>query len=67
MWKDPIVEEVRKIRDEHAARFNYDLDAIFRDLRESQEQSGREVARLEPKETADEPTDTAENGATRRA
>ena len=32
MWKDPIVEEIRRYRDEYAARFNYDLDAIFRDL-----------------------------------
>ena len=28
MQLDPIVEEVRKIRDEYAKRFNYDLDAI---------------------------------------
>ena len=27
-WKDPIVEEVRKVREEHAAKFNYDLVAI---------------------------------------
>ena len=25
--KDPIVEEVRRIREEHAAEFHYDLDA----------------------------------------
>ena len=29
---DPIVEEVRKYRDEHARRFNYDLNAICADL-----------------------------------
>jgi len=29
---DPIVEEVRKYRNEHAKRFNYDLDAICADL-----------------------------------
>jgi len=34
MWKDPIVEEVRKIREEHAARFDYDLKRIFDDLKE---------------------------------
>ena len=33
MWKDPIVEEVRKIRQEHAAKFNYDLKAICEDIR----------------------------------
>jgi len=28
MKKDPIVEEIRKIRQAHAAKFNYDLKAI---------------------------------------
>ena len=37
---DPIVDEVRKVRDAHAARFNYDLDAIFRDIKENEERSG---------------------------
>ena len=27
MKKDPIVEEIRKIREAHAAKFNYDLKA----------------------------------------
>ncbi len=37
---DPIVDEVRRIREEHAARFNYDLWAIFRDIKEQQARSG---------------------------
>jgi len=37
---DPIVDEVRSIRAAHAARFNYDLWAIFRDLKEQQVRSG---------------------------
>jgi hypothetical protein len=37
MWKDPIVEEVRKIREKHAAKFRYDLDAICRDLKEQEQ------------------------------
>ncbi len=41
MPDDPSVEEVRRIRQEHAARFNYDLDAIFEDLKEQQRTSGR--------------------------
>jgi hypothetical protein len=28
-------------RDAHAARFHYDLDAIFRDLKEQEKNSGR--------------------------
>ena len=37
---DPIVDEVRRVRDAHASRFNYDLDAIFRDIKEREKQSG---------------------------
>ena len=49
MWKDPIVEEVRKIRQQHAKRFNFDLRAIVDDLRKQQEQSGRKYVRFEPR------------------
>ena len=52
MWKDPIVEEVRKIRAKHAARFKYDLDAICRDLKEQERKSGRNVVSLHPKKPA---------------
>ncbi len=37
---DPIVDEVRRVRDAHAARFNYDLRAIFRDIKEQEKKSG---------------------------
>ena len=37
---DPIVDEVRRVRDAHAARFNHDLDAIFQDIRERERESG---------------------------
>jgi hypothetical protein len=37
---DPIVDEVRRVRDAHAARFNYDLDAIFLDIKEQEKKSG---------------------------
>jgi len=43
MWKDPIVEEVRRARGAHAARFNYDLDAIFDDLTAQERRSKRKV------------------------
>ena len=38
MWEDPIVQEIRKIREKHAAFFNYDLWKIYRDLKEQEEQ-----------------------------
>ncbi|GAB4179489.1 MAG: hypothetical protein Fur006_12790 [Coleofasciculaceae cyanobacterium] len=49
MWKDEIVEEIHRIREEYAKSFNYDLDAIFADLRKKQSESGREVVSLSPK------------------
>lgn len=49
MQPDPIVEEVRKIRDAYAKSFNYDLDAICRDLQEKQRLGKRRVVSLPPK------------------
>lgn len=43
MWKDPIVEEVRKTKDRLAKRFGYDLQAIFEDARKRQGTSGAKV------------------------
>lgn len=43
MWKDEILEEIHKIREEHAKAFNYDLQAICDDLRRRQVQSGRKI------------------------
>lgn len=37
---DPIVDEVRQVRDAHAARFNYDLEAIFQDIKRREKESG---------------------------
>jgi hypothetical protein len=37
---DPIVDEVRRVRETYAAKFNYDLDAIFLDLKEQERRSG---------------------------
>jgi len=49
MWQDTIVEEVHRIRDEHARRLNYDLHAICEDFREKQLQSGRTVVSRQPR------------------
>ena len=43
---DPIIAEVRAVRDEYAARYDYDVAAMFRDLRARQQESGREYARF---------------------
>ncbi|MCA9141202.1 MAG: hypothetical protein H6821_12470 [Planctomycetaceae bacterium] len=39
---DPIIAEVRAVRDRHAAALAYDLKAIFRDIQAKQRASGRE-------------------------
>lgn len=49
MWRDPIVEEVRAIRDEYARQFGYDLRAIQRDLKAREQAAGRKVVRLAPR------------------
>jgi hypothetical protein len=37
---DEIVEEVRRIRDAYAARFNYDIDAIYKDIKKREKKAG---------------------------
>jgi hypothetical protein len=46
---DPIVEETRKYREQYAARFNYDLVEICRDLQRRQATCGRRVVSRPPK------------------
>ena len=38
MSDDPLVREVRQVRDKLAAKLNYDVDAIIRDLMARQRQ-----------------------------
>jgi hypothetical protein len=49
MWKDEIVEETRRERKAYAAKFNYDLEAMYRDLKEKERQSKRPMVSLPPK------------------
>jgi hypothetical protein len=46
MWRDPIVEEVRRVREQHAARFDYDLSKICQDLKQQEKRSRRKVVSL---------------------
>src|SRR5581483_5947823 len=52
VMRDPIVEEIRKVREAHAARFNNDLDAICEDIRKHEELSGRTFIRLPPRKAS---------------
>ncbi len=49
MSKDPIVEEVRAIRDTYAKQFDYDTEAICRDLKKQETQMGSKFISLPPK------------------
>lgn len=49
MTNDPIVEEIHRHREEHAARFHHDLHAICEDFRQAQTASGRQVVTRPPR------------------
>jgi hypothetical protein len=49
MIKDPIVEEVRKEREAHAAKFNYDIRAIYEDIKKQEKKNKRKFVTLPPK------------------
>ena len=48
---DPIMAEIRAVRERHAARFNYDIKTIFRDIQAMQMASGRKFVRYPPRRT----------------
>jgi hypothetical protein len=43
MAKDPIVEEVRAIRDAYAKQFDYDIGAIYRAIKDMETDAGRKL------------------------
>ena len=49
MLQNEILDEIHKIRAEHAKSFNYDLDAMFLDWQKKQALSSREVVNLSAK------------------
>ena len=46
MFRDEIVEEIHRIREEYSRSFNHDLKAIVADLQKQQTESGREIVSL---------------------
>jgi len=49
MWKDPIVEEVHRIRKKLSAKFDHDIDAICADARARERKAGQKVVDLSSK------------------
>ena len=65
MWKDHIVEEVRKVREKHAAKLNFNIKAIVEDAKKRQCTSKHRVVSFIPeKHKASYRDRTAPHGAT---
>ena len=52
MWRDPIVEEIHRVRDEQATKFGDDLHAICEDIRKRQATSQRKLVTRPPRKPA---------------
>ena len=64
MWDDPIVKEVREIRKELSARFNFDVHAIFEDLRKKQITTGSNIERHKSSKKAEKMVSPKRDSAT---
>jgi len=58
MSTETIIDEIHKIREEYAKRFNNDLKAICNDARSKQGHDGREVVAGHPKPARNVSADT---------
>ncbi len=58
-WEDPIVADVRRTREELSAQFDFDVAAIFSDLRTRQTTAGHRLVNLKRDNTA-EPSESRE-------
>ena len=64
MRNDPIVDEIRRIRQEHTDKFNGDLNAICEDIRRQERESGREYVTYPPRRIESIVTSTSTEKAT---
>jgi rubrerythrin len=55
MYKDEIIEEIHQYREEYAKSFNYDLRAIFDDLKKKQIAHEHKVVKLPIKRYSNKP------------
>lgn len=49
MYEDEIIKEVRKAREEHASKFDFDIEKIFLDLKEQEKKYSNRIVSLKPK------------------
>ena len=55
MWKDPVVEETRKLREQYASEFDHDVDAIFKDIQRRQAKSHKNLVSFPPRKPTNAP------------
>jgi hypothetical protein len=63
MWQDPIVEEIHKLREALAVKFQYDVQALGKFFQAQQQAEHREVVTRAPRrvpEATPSPTSTAD-------
>jgi hypothetical protein len=63
MWEDPIVREVRREREKLAAQFNFDVDAIFEDLRKRQSKVAERLVVRKKQKSAESPATPGRDSA----
>ncbi len=54
--RDPIVRETRKLREEYAAQFIHDVNAVFDDILKRQSLRGRKLVTFSSREPKHRPT-----------
>ena len=55
MIEDKIVEETRKIRKAYLAELNFDLDALYTDLKKKEKKSRKRLVRFSPRKPLSSP------------
>lgn len=65
MKADPILAELWAVRDRLAARFNYDVDAIFEHIKAEEAKSGSRYVECPPRRLSAAAEDDSVEGAAR--
>ncbi|MGB5157386.1 hypothetical protein [Desulfobacterium sp. N47] len=63
MYDDPIVDEVRKIREKLAEKHNFDLGVIFEDIRKRQSKVKKRLVRRQGRQIAEQEAAPDRNSA----
>ena len=64
-WEDPIVADVRRTREELSAQFDFDVSAIFADLRARQLSAAGRLVRAKSKREAEQADTRERKGVSR--